>query len=84
MFEDQYDRAVKPRRVGDIYLCRVKAGDNIYRIARNFDTRVEWIACMNGLNEQFMIYPNQQLYIPFITKNITPAPDVRQSYELYF
>ena len=25
MFEDQYDRAVKPRRVGDIYLYRVKA-----------------------------------------------------------
>ena len=23
MFEDQYDRAVKPRRVGDIYLYRV-------------------------------------------------------------
>lgn len=84
MFEDQYDRAPKPKKVGDIYLYRVKAGDNLYRIARYFDTKIEWIACLNGLNEQFMIYPNQQLYIPYIAKNITAIPDVRQSYELYF
>lgn len=84
MFENQYERTLKPKKVGDVYLYRVKAGDNIYRIARNFDTKIEWIACMNGLNEQFMIYPNQQLYIPYIIKNITALPDVRQSYELYF
>lgn len=84
MFEDDFDRVTKPRRVGDIYLYRVRPGDNVYRIARNFDTKVEWIACLNNLNQNFMIYPDQQLYIPFIPKTIPQMPNTRESYELYF
>ena len=38
MFEDDYERVIHPRRVGDIYLYTVRPGDNIYRIARNFNT----------------------------------------------
>ncbi len=84
MFEDDFERVTKPRRVGDIYLYRVRPGDNVYRIARNFDTKVEWIACLNGLNRNFMIYPDQQLYIPFIPQTISQMPNTRESYELYF
>ncbi|MGN1182149.1 MAG: LysM peptidoglycan-binding domain-containing protein [Faecalibacillus sp.] len=84
MFEEDLDRVTKPRRVGDIYLYRVRPGDNVYRIARNFDTKIEWIACLNGLNQNFMIYPDQQLYIPFIPKTINQMPNTRESYELYF
>lgn len=51
MFEDDYERVIHPRRVGDIYLYTVRPGDNIYRIARNFNTKIEWIACMNKLNQ---------------------------------
>ena len=40
MFEENYDRVVKPRRVGDIYLYRVRPGDNIYIFAINFNTIV--------------------------------------------
>ena len=77
MFEDDYERVIHPRRVGDIYLYTVRPGDNIYRIARNFNTKIEWIACMN-------IYPDQQLYIPFIPQGPMPLPQTRDSYELYF
>ena len=65
MFDEEYERVIHPRRVGDIYLYTVRPGDNVYRIARNFNTKIEWIACMNKLDQQMMIYPDQQLYIPF-------------------
>ena len=84
MFEDDYERVFHPRRVGDIYLYTVRPGDNIYRIARNFNTKIEWIACMNKLNQQMMIYPDQQLYIPFIPQGPMTLPQTRDSYELYF
>ena len=62
MFDEEYERVIHPRRVGDIYLYTVRPGDNVYRIARNFNTKIEWIACMNKLDQQMMIYPDQQLY----------------------
>ena len=39
---------------------------------------------MNKLNQQMMIYPDQQLYIPFIPQGPMPLPQTRDSYELYF
>ena len=69
MFDEEYERVIHPRRVGDIYLYTVRPGDNVYRIARNFNTKIEWIACMNKLDQQMMIYPDQQLYIPFNLKD---------------
>ena len=58
MFDEEYERVIHPRRVGDIYLYTVRPGDNVYRIARNFNTKIEWIACMNKLDQQMMIYPD--------------------------
>ena len=84
MFEDDYERVINPRRVVDIYLYNESPVENIYRIARNFNTKIEWIACMNKLNQQMMIYPDQQLYIPFIPQGPMPLPQTRDSYELYF
>lgn len=84
MFEDEFDRVIHPRRIGDIYLYSVRPGDNVYRIARNFNTKIEWIACMNNLNPQMTIYPNQQLYIPFIPQGPMPRDESKDSYELYF
>ena len=69
MFDEEYERVIHPRRVGDIYLYTVRPGDNVYRIARNFNTKIEWIACMNKLDQQMMIYPDQQLYIPLFLKD---------------
>ena len=63
MFDEEYERVIHPRRVGDIYLYTVRPGDNVYRIARNFNTKIEWIACMNKLDQQMMIYPDQQLFL---------------------
>ena len=34
--------------------------------------------------QQMMIYPDQQLYIPFIPQGPIPLPQTRDSYELYF
>lgn len=42
---------------------RVKAGDTLYRIARNFGTTVHAIMAHNGLTST-MIYVGQRLYIP--------------------
>ena len=84
MFDEEYERGIHPRRVGDIYLYTVRPGDNVYRIARNFNTKIEWIACMNRLDQQMMIYPDQQLYIPFIPQGPMPMVQSRDSYELYF
>ena len=74
MFDEEYERVIHPRRVGDIYLYTV----------RNFNTKIEWIACMNKLDQQMMIYPDQQLYIPFIPQGPMPMVQSRDSYELYF
>ena len=65
-------------------LYTVRPGDNVYRIARNFNTKIEWIACMNKLDQQMMIYPDQQLFIPFIPQGPMPMVQSRDSYELYF
>lgn len=71
-------------KVGDIYLYNVKAGDNVYRIARMFNTRVEFIVCMNNLDNEMKIYPNQRLFIPVIRQREEIEQPRDSSYELYF
>ena len=45
-----------------------------------------WIRCMNNLNEDMLIHPNQQLMIPIVYQKVNPLPQPyqRQSYDLYF
>lgn len=45
----------------------VQKGDNLYEIARRYDTNVDMITRLNGLENGEFIYPNQELLIP--TKN---------------
>lgn len=67
MFDEEYERVIHPRRVGDIYLYTVRPGDNVYRIARNFNTKIEWIACMNKLDQQMMITQiNNYIFLLFL------------------
>lgn len=74
-------------KVGDIVLYTVMKGDNVYRIAQMFNSDVELIKCMNKLNDDYLIMPNQQLLIPLMYHNIQqnkPVNPYRQSYDLYF
>jgi len=46
----------------------VKPGDTLWKIAKQFRTRVEDIARINGIEDENRIYPGQQLYIPKFTR----------------
>lgn len=83
MYEDE--RITYPR-VGEIILYTVNKGDNVYRIAKTLNSEVPWIQCMNNLDEDIKIYPNQQLLIPIVYQKVKPIPQPyqRQSYDLYF
>ena len=69
-----------------IILYTVNKGDNVYRLAKTFNSEVPWIRCMNNLNEDMLIHPNQQLMIPIVYQKVNPLPQPyqRQSYDLYF
>lgn len=70
MFDEEYERVIHPRRVGDIYLYTVRPGDNVYRIARNFNTKIEWIACMNKLDQQMIFTQiNNYIFLLFLKDN---------------
>ena len=102
MYEDYMDNLFDRRpmpvvtpRVGQIFLYTVNRGDNVYAIARRFNTRVDFIKNMNELDNRMTIFPGQQLLIPVLFEKIPPAkpvplpqpvpqPQPRQSYELYF
>lgn len=81
MYDDQ--RITYPR-VGEIILYHVNQGDNVYRIAKTFQSDVDWIRVMNNLNEDANIFPHQQLFIPIIFKKMPAQPLQRESYDLYF
>lgn len=75
MYEDYmdnlFDRRPMPTvapKVGDIFLYTVNRGDNVYAIARRFNTRVDYIKNMNSLDDKMMIYPGQQLLVATVYK----------------
>jgi LysM repeat protein len=80
MYDQQ--RAGNPR-IGEIILYTVQKGDNVYRLAKVFRSQVNWIQVMNNLNNDFLIYPNQELMIPVLYEQ-QAQPYQRQSYDLYF
>lgn len=73
-------------KVGEIILYTVNKGDNVYRIAKTFNSEVPWIRAMNNLNEDMLIHPDQQLLIPIVYQKVNPLPQPyqRQTYDLYF
>lgn len=78
-----------PVKVGEIFMYVVNRGDNVYAIARRFNSSVDFIKCMNRLDDNAMIHPGQRLLVPVLfTNQNNPNPPMkpqpRQSYELYF
>ena len=47
----------------------VKTGDTLWNIAKQFKSKVEDIARVNGIEDESKIYPGEQLYIPKFTRN---------------
>ena len=80
---NQPPRPPRPRKVGDIFLYQVRPGDNVFRLARMFNSTVDFIRCMNNLNNQMMIFPGQNLLVPVINQQVMPRSE-QESYELYF
>lgn len=78
------DERVSFPRVGEIILYTVNRGDNVYRLAKTFNSDVEWIKAMNQLDDKALIDVNQQLLIPMLYQQQKPQPYQRQSYDLYF
>lgn len=64
----------------------VKKGDNLYKIASNYNITVNDLALLNGLDVDEYIYPGQMLIVPkedihiFITKNNTTIRDIVDNY----
>lgn len=69
-------------KVGDIFEYHVKQGDNLYGIARVFDSNVDMIRCMNNIHDENIIKPGQRLLIPFLFDEKKGTQ--RQNYGLYF
>ena len=42
----------------------IEKGDNLYKIAREYNINPVLLAALNGLNNDDYIYPNQELLIP--------------------
>ena len=67
---DQYMNQMFPRKqvekIGEIYLYVTERGDNLYQIAKNFNTRMELIAALNNMQANDTIYPGNQLLIPVV------------------
>ena len=61
---------------------RVKSGDNLYEIGKQYQASAKDIALINGLEEDDYIYPNQELLIPragvqiYVTKEFDTLKDV--------
>ena len=69
------DMIVVPKNDGMYYKYIVKAGDNLYSIARMYNQDVDVIYAINGIKEGDYIYPGEELMIPrnnvftYFTKN---------------
>lgn len=48
----------------------VKKGDSVYSIAKDYNTELETLLLLNGLNKDEYIYPNQELMVPASNVNV--------------
>ena len=79
------DERISFPRVGEIILYTVNRGDNVYRLAKTFNSQVSWIKAMNNIKDEKIIHPNQQLLIPMMYRQKPQTyQNQRQSYDLYF
>ncbi len=83
---DMYQRK-SVNKVGEIYLYVVEKGDNLWQIAKQFNSTVEWIRAINNLDQNGTIFPQQQLLIPVMDKQPRPAyreMPTQNQYDMYF
>ena len=57
-----FDNEVLSQDFFDIYT--IEKGDNLYKIAKEYNINPKLLASINGLNIDDYIYPNQELLIP--------------------
>ncbi|MBS5116043.1 MAG: LysM peptidoglycan-binding domain-containing protein [Erysipelotrichaceae bacterium] len=82
---DMYQR--RPvNHVGEIFLYVVSKGDNVWQIAKQYNSTVDMIKALNGLDENATIFPNQQLLIPVLHRRppMGPMRDTQNQYDMYF
>ena len=61
----------KPDDIYSMVIYFVKPGDTLWKIAKKFRSRVEDIARVNNIEDENLIHPGKQLYIPkFARRNI--------------
>lgn len=73
------------RKVGDIFEYRVRPGDNVYSLARRFNSSVDYIICMNNLKKDAKIMIDQILLIPVLFRPKQPIrTEEITDYQLYF
>jgi len=58
----------KQRDIYSMVIYFVKPGDTLWKIAKNFRSRIEDIARVNNIENENLIHPGQQLYIPKFTR----------------
>ncbi len=59
------DQIIVPALRNEMFMTYiVKAGDNLYDIARRYNVSVNDLLLLNGLNQTDYIYPNQEILIP--------------------
>lgn len=81
---DMYQRKTV-NKVGEILLYVVEKGDNVWQIAKQLNSTVEWIKAMNNLDQNATIFPQQQLLVPVMDRR--PRPPYREmpnQYDMYF
>jgi len=57
-----FDNEIYSQDFFDIY--KIEKGDNLYKIAKDYNINPMLLASLNGLNIDDYIYPNQELLIP--------------------
>lgn len=67
---------VIPNRKDEMFeMYKVKSGDNVYSIAKEYNIDLDDLLTLNGLNKNDYIYPNQEIMVPntlykiYITKD---------------
>lgn len=57
-----FDKEIQTQDFFDIYT--IEKGDNLYKIAKEYNINPKLLSALNGLNLDDYIYPDQELLVP--------------------